>query len=346
MRRTFITHPMLYGILGVSLGIILGTMVRYGIAWTQPLEQAPSGNVAGPLTVNEVAQIKKGPLGINMGAVTDFINDVEFQVNGNAFIAGKAYTAPTEYDDIPTTVVTKGYLDSKLALMGGGSGTLILDIESEAVHTAPGGVLTQFTNEIVDVLNVFTPPNTEVSLPSGTYLIEIEAHGCGFLSNNGTGQDQVNVKLRKNGTKVLTSPTLVSNSGLNCLTPRVTGTVTVATGEKITMEVWHDEISTPINSHMKVTSFSGGGGGTLECISVSAPWDTSLSYGDRVQVDGPAGFYGVSCDGHYYDTNSGVLYHGYTGGSFSADRRTCYWNVADTAITEGSVKGDFCRIVQ
>ena len=82
----------------ISLSIILGT-VTY--AWTGPTETAPNGNVPAPINVGTLLQEKMGAL----------------KVRGSFTITGgnKGYSELTQDADDASTLVTKSYVDNKVA---------------------------------------------------------------------------------------------------------------------------------------------------------------------------------------------------------------------------------------
>jgi len=196
----------------LAIGFLLATVTSYLSAWTgAPAGTPPANNTPAPINVGDSDQVKIGNIQANALSAL-LVASNEFCLNGDCI---KSW---------PT----------------GAGGELVLHVTNSNVNTSPGGIKVNFTNEVVDTLNSFDLNSDEVRLPAGTYSFEISASGCGFLSNNGTGQDQFNIKLNKNGADFFESPTLVSNNGLNCLTPQKTGTVVVGAGDVIYMKAWHD----------------------------------------------------------------------------------------------------------
>ena len=63
----------------VALGVVLGFGIQFAQAWTNPTAPAPTGNVAGPVNMSALTQVKNGSLGLVGNLVANMI-----QVNGVA----------------------------------------------------------------------------------------------------------------------------------------------------------------------------------------------------------------------------------------------------------------------
>jgi len=108
-----------------SLALILGVLVMsffvsyFILAWTEPAQSPPEGNVPTPINVGLASQTKAGSLNIlgNVGIGTETPEGAKLEVVGNVKLGGATPTykitnvvLPTE----PSDVATKEYVDSKL----------------------------------------------------------------------------------------------------------------------------------------------------------------------------------------------------------------------------------------
>ena len=80
---------ILLGVVILSLGLVFITL-----AWTDPTEEPPGGNVSAPINVSGTAQVKEGRLGIGTAGGTDSGYDVSIGGDGihdGAKVAGTGY---------------------------------------------------------------------------------------------------------------------------------------------------------------------------------------------------------------------------------------------------------------
>ncbi|MFZ2190559.1 MAG: hypothetical protein WAV48_07350 [Candidatus Magasanikiibacteriota bacterium] len=95
-------------------------------AWTGPSVSAPNGNVSAPVTVSATNQEKTGGLWL-----------------GSLGITGKAVSSSTVDSDPGNTLVTKDYLDARLAALGGGGASCNQDsvtFTEDGTYTIPVGI--------------------------------------------------------------------------------------------------------------------------------------------------------------------------------------------------------------
>lgn len=86
----------------------------------------------------------------------------------------------------------------------------------------------------------------------------------------------------------------------------------------------------------------GGGGGGLSCQKKTSGWGPWAN-GATKSVSCPANYTGVSCIAEYYDTNSGVTYHGGGAGVWNSSRTQCSLTSSDEGISEGEVTAECCQ---
>lgn len=101
----------------VASFVFVITIVNAANTWKGPISNPPNDNTDAPVNVGPDNQVKAGGLGV-----------------ASLLVLGKAISASTVDGDLGGTLVTKDYLDSKLA--GGGSG---------GVGTTPTTYFTRFT---------------------------------------------------------------------------------------------------------------------------------------------------------------------------------------------------------
>ncbi len=82
---------------------------------------------------------------------------------------------------------------------------------------------------------------------------------------------------------------------------------------------------------------------SLQCQRVDLGWQALFNH-QTYSVSCPSGYQGVQCGFDFYDTNSGVLYHGYQPASWNSDRTTCSMTLNDDGISEGRVVAECCRM--
>ena len=70
--------------------------------------------------------------------------------------------------------------------------------------------------------------------------------------------------------------------------------------------------------------------------TVSTGWK-GFSNGENLSVSCSDGYIMSECSLDYYDTNSGVQYHGYGRGTIDKDGKNCTQNISDGGITEGQL---------
>ncbi len=120
-------------------------------AWTGPKATPPGDNADAPVNIGAVNQIKAGGLGV-----------------ASLLVSGKAVSASTIDADLGGTLVTKDYLDSKIADLGGSAG-------------GSGVTFKRITNTWGPIVNGTT---YSVSCPANYVGASCEFH---YYDNNGGG---------------------------------------------------------------------------------------------------------------------------------------------------------------
>ena len=107
----------------IVLSAVLSATLGYALAdWTPPTSNPPYGNPPPPVNVGPVSQVREGALFIN-----------------NWLTAAKAQTASTVAGDDGHVLVTKDYLDAKIAGVGG---------DNMGNRDALGGVIINLANPV------------------------------------------------------------------------------------------------------------------------------------------------------------------------------------------------------
>ena len=131
-------------ILIFSLSAILFLALSFIVySWNEPTTNMPSGYTA-PLNTSSIAQTKTGEIGASMFRDADNPN---YYINpsGNSVVSGKIIMEnSTSSGDIPTTIATKGYVDTEIARVESlvnGSLPLVYNMHTREACTTAGGTV-------------------------------------------------------------------------------------------------------------------------------------------------------------------------------------------------------------
>jgi hypothetical protein len=127
-----------------SLSAILFLALSFIVySWNEPVANMPSGYTA-PLNTSSIAQTKTGEIGASMFRDADNPN---YYINpsGNSVVSGKIIMEnSTSSGDIPTTIATKGYVDTEIARVESlvnGSLPLVYNMHTREACTTAGGTV-------------------------------------------------------------------------------------------------------------------------------------------------------------------------------------------------------------
>lgn len=127
-----------------SLSAILFLALSFIVySWNEPVANMPSGYTA-PLNTSATAQNKVGELGAASFVDAD---DSDYYINpsGNSVVSGKIVMEnSTASTDIPTTIATKGYVDTEIARVESlvnGSLPLVYNMHTRQSCTDAGGTV-------------------------------------------------------------------------------------------------------------------------------------------------------------------------------------------------------------
>ena len=62
-----IIKELIYVLKVVVVGFILGTSIHFGMAWQEPTQDPPGGNLGAPINTSEISQTKNGGLTLKGG---------------------------------------------------------------------------------------------------------------------------------------------------------------------------------------------------------------------------------------------------------------------------------------
>jgi hypothetical protein len=102
MRFSFLRSAT-YWLRVISLGLVVGISIQFVQAWTAPTSAPPAGNVSGPLTTGDAAQIKTGNLALNTSGL--YANALLIP-NGSV---GVGTLSPTAKLDVAGTIQGTGF---------------------------------------------------------------------------------------------------------------------------------------------------------------------------------------------------------------------------------------------